>query len=104
MLSNCGSGEGINRLSSISSENKTSRYEKNGVSPKRICLKQPYGVHLCMSYLIMQFSMHGCDDMTSASDIGLFEILKISHGAGGWRDGSVGGGIHRMLKVYLNSP
>ena len=44
----------------------------------------------CVSYLIMRFSMHGFDNMTSASDIGLFEILKISHGAGAWLDGSVG--------------
>ena len=51
----------------------------------------------------MQFSMHGFDIMSSASDIGLFEILKISHGAGGWLNGSLGGGLHRMLKVYLNS-
>ena len=72
MLFNCESGEGINRLSSHSSENKTNRYEKNSVSPKRICLKQPFGVHLCMSYLIIQFSIHGFDNMTSASDIGLF--------------------------------
>ena len=45
-------------------------------------------------YLILQFSIHGFDNMTSASDIGLFEILKISHGAGGLLDGSVGGRVN----------
>ena len=57
-----------------------------------------------MSYLIMQFSIHGFDNITLESDIGLFDILKISHGAGGWLNGLLGGvgGVHRMLKVYLN--
>ena len=103
MLFNCESGEGIYRLSSYSSENKTNRYEKNSVSPKRICIQHPYLVRLSMSYSIMLFSTHGLDNITFETDIGLFEILKISHGAGGWLDGSVGGWVHRMLKVYLNS-
>ena len=37
--------------------------------------------------------MHGFHNITSASDFSLFEILKISHGAGGLLDGSVGGRV-----------
>ena len=67
--------------------------KKNSVSPKRICLQHLYVVRLSMSCLIIQFSTHGFDNITFVSDIGLFEILKISHGVGGWLDGSVGGWV-----------